>query len=210
MLSGFIRALAAILSSFAVLWIGLGVGLWWDRRPAGEPSISFHVLFWPVKLSAPDSLAVSAYAKGRADQLSADRAATAKAVKAQAASTQRIATQDRAAQVRIRTVTRTLIQRIPLYVTPEADQRSFIPRGFVWLHDDAAAGRAPGGDRAGSTDGAAAGVGPAAVEADADSGLRLSDVAATVVTNYGVCRATRQQLLDLQQWEREREAIAPH
>lgn len=203
-----VRILAAVLSSFALFWFGLAAGLWWDRRPAGDPSFSFRVLFWPVKLSAPNSLQVTVYARGRADQAAADRAVAAAAARAQAASSARFAAEDRAAKVRIRTVYRTLVKEVPTYVTAEANRRAVIPLGFVRLHDAAAAGLSAGGPGARDADAAAGIAQPAPAEVDADSGVKLSDVAATVSGNYGVCYAWRQQLLDLQAWERAREAIA--
>lgn len=208
MISGFVRVLAAIVSSFALLWVGIAAGLWWDRRPAGVPAVHFRVLFWPVSLSAPASLKAQLLAAQA--QVARDREVSAAAVKAQSASSARIAAQDQAAQVRIVTQTRTLIREIPTYVAPQADARCVVPLGFVRLHD--AAILPPAGQGAAGLDG-----GPgltaapsAAAGWDADSGLKLSQVAGTVTVNYGTCLGWRQQLLDLQQWEREREAIATH
>jgi hypothetical protein len=203
-----IRILAAVVSSFALFWAGLGAGLWWDRRPAGDPSFSFRVLFWPVKLSAPNSLQVTTYARGRADQLAQDHTVAAALVRTQSASSARIAAQDHAAQVRIRTVYRNIVREVPTYVTPEAERRAVIPLGFVRLHDAAADGLSASGQGAGGADGGPGLAPTAPADVDADSGLKLSDVAATVSANYGTCYVWRQRLLDLQQWEAKREAIA--
>lgn len=55
-MAGLIRIIAAVLSSFALFWAGLGAGLWWDRRPEGVPTLHVKVLFWPVNITAPESL----------------------------------------------------------------------------------------------------------------------------------------------------------
>lgn len=55
-MTAFIRIVAALLSSFALFWAGLGVGLWWDRRPEGVPTFHVKMLFWPVNITAPESL----------------------------------------------------------------------------------------------------------------------------------------------------------
>lgn len=67
-MTALIRIVAAILSSFALFWVGLGVGLWWDRRPEGVPAFHVKVLFWPVSFSAPESL------KARGERSAADLA----------------------------------------------------------------------------------------------------------------------------------------
>ncbi len=87
--------------------------------------------------------------------------------RAQAATSDGIAAEAAEAQVRIRTVTRTLIKEVPVYVTPDDDRRCVVPVGFVRIHDAAAAGIRPVPDPAGRPD-------------DAPSGLALSAVAGTV------------------------------
>lgn len=83
----------------------------------------------------------------------------------------------------------TVIQKVPVYVTREADTRCIVPRGFVWLLDSAATGRELPGATAGA--------------ADAAAGLALSAVASTVSTNYTTCRATAARLIALQDWARQ-------
>ena len=85
----------------------------------------------------------------------------------------------------------TLIKEVPVYVPVEADTACTIHRGFVRLHDAAAAGELPG--PAGDTDAAAAGV-------------ALSAVAGTVVDNYQTCHENAEQLRALQAWVREMRA----
>ena len=67
----------------------------------------------------------------------------------------------------------------------EADAACTVHRGFVSLHDAAAAGELPQPAR----------------DADAPTeGLALSAVAATVVTNYQTCHENAEQLKALQDW----------
>ena len=79
----------------------------------------------------------------------------------------------------------TIIKEVPVYVTPEADAACVLSRGFVRLHDAAAAGRLP--ESAGGPD-----AGPA--------GIALSTVAGTVADNYGRCHENAEQLISLQAW----------
>ena len=82
----------------------------------------------------------------------------------------------------------TLIQEVPVYVPVQADAACTVHRGFVSLHDAAAAGELPEPAR----------------DADAPAeGLALSAVAATVVTNYQTCHENAEQLKALQDWIRQ-------
>ena len=82
----------------------------------------------------------------------------------------------------------TLIQEVPVYVPIQADAACTVHRGFVSLHDAAAAGELPEPAR----------------DADAPAeGLALSAVAATVVTNYQTCHENAEQLKALQDWIRQ-------
>lgn len=82
----------------------------------------------------------------------------------------------------------TLIQEIPVYVPVQADAACTVHRGFVSLHDAAAAGELPEPARD--------------VDAPAE-GLALSAVAATVVSNYQTCHENAEQLKALQDWIRQ-------
>jgi len=82
----------------------------------------------------------------------------------------------------------TIIKEVPVYVPVQADAACTINRGFVRLHDAAAAGEVP--EPARDTDAAAA-------------DIALSTVAATVATNYQTCHETAEQLRALQTWVRE-------
>lgn len=88
----------------------------------------------------------------------------------------------------VRVETRTIIEKVPVYVTVEADRLYPVPVGFVRLHDAAAAGSS-----ATLPDGAGE-------PADAPSGLAFSAVARTVVGNYGQCLEWRAQLIGWQDW----------
>ena len=82
----------------------------------------------------------------------------------------------------------TLIQEVPVYVPVQADAACTVHRGFVSLHDAAAAGELP--------------TAPGDPDAPAE-GLALSAVAATVVTNYQTCHENAEQLKALQDWIRQ-------
>ena len=82
----------------------------------------------------------------------------------------------------------TLIQEVPVYVPFKADAACTVYRGFVSLHDAAAAGELP----------------EPAPDADAPAeGVALSAVAATVVTNYQTSIENAEQLKALQDWIRQ-------
>lgn len=87
----------------------------------------------------------------------------------------------------------TIINEVPVYVPAEADAACVLSRGFVRLHDAAAAGRLP----------------QAAGAADAlPAGIALSTVAGTVADNYERCHENAEQLTALQEWIREMEKAA--
>lgn len=87
----------------------------------------------------------------------------------------------------------TIIKEVPVYVPVQADAACTINRGFVRLHDAAAAGRLP--EPAGGSDASAA-------------GIALSAVAGTVIANYQACHENAEQLRALQAWGREMETSA--
>jgi hypothetical protein len=123
-----------------------------------------------------------------------DGAAAAKAqaqvvqvVQRRAAASQAVAVRQQAAQDHVRVVTRTLIRKVPTYVSIQADAGCTVPAGFRLLHDAAAAGLPPASDAP-------------RVAADAPSGLALSAVADTVIENYGICHETAERLKGWQDW----------
>lgn len=82
----------------------------------------------------------------------------------------------------------TIIKEVPVYVSVQADAACTISRGFVRLHDAAAAGELP--EPARDADAAA-------------TGIALSAVAGTVAANYQTCHENAEQLRALQTWIRE-------
>ena len=87
----------------------------------------------------------------------------------------------------------TIVKEVPVYVPVQADAACTINRGFVRLHDAAAAGELP--EPAGDADAPAA-------------GIALSAVAGTVATNYQTCHENAEQLRALQAWIRAMAAAA--
>lgn len=82
----------------------------------------------------------------------------------------------------------TIIKEVPVYVPVQSDAACTINRGFVRLHDAAAAGELP--EPARDADAAAA-------------GIALSAVAGTVAANYQTCHENAEQLRALQMWIRQ-------
>ena len=82
----------------------------------------------------------------------------------------------------------TIIKEVPVYVPVQADATCTINRGFVRLHDAAAAGELPE---------------PARNADEAAAGVALSAVAGTVAANYQTCHENAEHLRALQAWVRE-------
>ena len=82
----------------------------------------------------------------------------------------------------------TIVKEVPVYVPVQADAACTINRGFVRLHNAAAAGELP--DPARDADAAAA-------------GIALSAVAGTLAANYQTCHENAEQLRALQAWVSE-------
>lgn len=104
------------------------------------------------------------------------------------ATTKKVADKITAQQVRIEYRTKTIIEKVPVYVTAEADAACSVPVGFVVLHDAAASGSeaklpaAPGGS------------------VEAPSGVALSTVSETVAVNYGIAYQWRAEALGWREW----------
>lgn len=99
-------------------------------------------------------------------------------------------------QAEIRYVTRTIVEKVPEYVTAEADRTCVLPVGFVRVHDAAATGE---GDALSE---------PAGQPNGAPSGVACSAAAATIAGNYGDYTAVAAQLTDLQGWVRDQQALS--
>ena len=119
----------------------------------------------------------------------------ARVEKAQAQATVQVVTEYVDRVKIVRQAGETIIKEVPVYVSTEADAACVLPRGFVRLHDAAAAGRVP--QTAGNTDAAPA-------------GITLSAVASTVADNYERCHENTEQLKSLQEWITAQEAAILH
>ena len=89
-------------------------------------------------------------------------------------------------QGRIQTRTRTLIQKVPLYVTAKDDADCRVPDGAVRLHDAAALGLP---DVAGGSG-----------QHEQAPRVALSDLTRTVVANYGIAYDWRAEALTWRDW----------
>lgn len=160
----------------AIFAVGLSVG------GAG----AYKVMSW--RMQAAEAAHAIEVVKAEAHTIEIERKAAEESGKAEAAL--------QTARAQVRTVTQTIVKKVPLYVPAQADARCAIPRGFVLLHDAAAAGRAlpdvPGAP-AGADDGPA--------------GVALSAVADTLAQNYGSYADVVAQLKTLQGWVRAQQAV---
>ena len=159
---------------------------------------------WPYRPLALAALAVALIGFGWVKGASRVQAQWDAAVQQQTLQT--AATRQRQAQTTVKVVTEyvdrvrvvrekgdTIIKEVPVYVPVQTAAACTINRGFVRLHDAAAAGELP--KPAGDADAPAA-------------GLALSAVAGTVAGNYQSCHENAEQLRALQAWVREMAAPA--
>jgi hypothetical protein len=126
------------------------------------------------------------------DYQGAQAVAAVKIAAAQGAVTTRVEVRVRERVRIVREAGETIVKEVPVYVTPEADAACAVNRGFVRLHDAAAAGEIPG---------------PPALSDGAAGGVALSAVGATVAHNYATALLWREQLLGCQAWIRDQQAI---
>jgi hypothetical protein len=97
----------------------------------------------------------------------------------------------------LRDNTKTIIKKVPVYVTKQDDANCPIPDGFVRLHDEATGNPSvPNTDTPGGTDGTS-------------ESIVLSEIGRTVVGNYGNCRETALRLERLQDWVKKIGARSP-
>ena len=157
---------------------------------------------WPYRLLALAALGVALAGFGWIKGASHVQAQWDAAIQQQALQT--AAARERQVQATVKVVTEyvdrvrvvrekgeTIIKEVPVYVPVQADAACTINRGFVRLHDAAAAGELPEPARG----------------ADASAtGVALSAVAGTVATNYQTCHENAEQLRALQAWIREMDA----
>ena len=154
------------------------------------------VIPWPYRLLALTALGIALVGFGWFKGASHVQARWDAAIQQQALQTAAI--RERQAQATVKVVTQyvdrvrvvrekgeTIIKEVPVYVPVQADAACTINRGFVRLHDAAAAGELPEPAR----------------DADAPAeGIALSAVAGTVIANYQTCHENAEQLRALQQW----------
>lgn len=154
------------------------------------------VIPWPYRLLALAALGLTLVGFGWIRGASHVQAQWDTAVQQQALTVAAI--RERQAQATVKVVTEyvdrvrivrekgdTIIKEVPVYVPVQADAACTINRGFVRLHDAAAAGELP--EPAGDADAAAA-------------EIALSAVAGTVAANYRICHENAEQLRALQAW----------
>ena len=156
------------------------------------------VIPWPYRLLALTALGIALVGFGWIKGASHVQARWDAAIQQQALQTAAI--RERQAQATVKVVTQyvdrvrivretgeTIIKEVPVYVPVQADAACTINRGFVRLHDAAAAGELPEPAR----------------DADAASaGIALSAVAGTLTANYQTCHENAVQLRALQEWAR--------
>lgn len=146
-------------------------------------------LVWAVVIASAVSVVwMHGYSRGERKlfeyQAEQARAAVPIIVK-QGAITERVVTVFRDRIVKEKATTVTITKEIALYVPPAADP--VLPRGWVLVHDAAAAGAVPPA--------------PGGIDVTA-AGVAASRAAEKVVENYGTCRAISTQLVSLQEWVR--------
>ena len=154
---------------------------------------------WPYRWMAVAALAVVLIGFGWVKGAEHVQAQWDTAVQQQ--SLQAVALRERQAQATVKVVTEyvdrvrivrekgdTIVKEVFVYVPVQTDAACTINRGFVRLHDAAAAGELPE---------------PARDADAAPAGIALSAVATTVTANYQTCHENAEQLRALQAWVRE-------
>ncbi len=163
-----------------------------------------NLIPWPYRWLALVLLAAALFGFGWIKGAGHVQAQWDAAVQKQALQT--AAVRERQAQATVKVVTQyvdrvrvvretgdTIIKEVPVYVPVQADAACTINRGFVRLHDAAAAGELP----------------EPAQDADAaPAGIALSAVAGTLASNYQTCHENAEQLRALQGWVSEMSAAA--
>lgn len=154
------------------------------------------VIPWPYRLLALTALGIALVGFGWIRGASHVQAQWDAAIQQQ--TLQAAAARERQEQATVKVVTQyvdrvrvvrekgdTIIKEVPVYVPVQADATCSINRGFVRLHDAAAAGELPEPAR----------------EADAAAAdIALSAVAGTLAANYQTCHENAEQLRALQVW----------
>jgi hypothetical protein len=85
-----------------------------------------------------------------------------------------------------------IIEKVPEYISKDADAKCDVPNGFVVLHNSAVKNEVPNTPREFN---------------EKSSGVELSTVGKTVAGNYTTCNEVREQLRSLQDWVKEQEKL---
>jgi hypothetical protein len=85
-----------------------------------------------------------------------------------------------------------IIEKVPEYISKDADAKCDVPNGFVVLHNSAVKNEIPNTARDFN---------------EKSSGVELSTVGKTVAGNYTTCNEVREQLRSLQEWVKEQEKL---
>lgn len=85
-----------------------------------------------------------------------------------------------------------IIEKVPEYITKDADAKCDVPNGFVVLHNSAVKNEIPNTAREFN---------------EKSSGVELSTVGKTVAGNYTTCNEVREQLRSLQDWVKQQEKL---
>jgi hypothetical protein len=160
-----------------------------NRAQAGNAAL--HLLLGAVVLLGTFTAGYQVASWRLGEQIEAERAkryaAVAKQVVDSAELAARLDREITAKRERVRTVTRTLIEEVPIYVSEIGNAGCTLPLGFVRLHNLSAAGLPAIPDRADKSN-------------DAPAGVALDYATAVVVENYGTCNDLREQVIGWQAW----------
>ena len=85
-----------------------------------------------------------------------------------------------------------IVEKVPEYITKDADAKCDVPNGFVVLHNSAVKNEVPNTAREFN---------------EKSSGVELSTIGKTVAGNYTTCNEVREQLRSLQDWVKEQEKL---
>lgn len=169
---------------------GFGSTLWrFGKSPAGRYILAALAVMLALFLVRAEGHRAGVRAE-QAAQGERDAAAGRRIAKLQADSA-RISrdarTKNDQARADIAALTIKLQQKVPTYVSPQADRRCVVPVGYVRLRDAAGAGVDPVPGTAGGS-------------LDADSGLVLSDLAANDLTNAAAFRTAVDEVKAWRGW----------
>jgi cell division protein FtsB len=85
-----------------------------------------------------------------------------------------------------------IVQKVPEYISKDADAKCDVSNGFVVLHNSAVKNEIPNTTREFN---------------EKSSGVEISTVGRTVAENYTTCNEVREQLKSLQDWIKQQETL---